>query len=322
MKLVLLGSPGTPGEPIERWHDDAFEGAVQLGWDVTFLRAKDCEPADIVRESKGADMLLWMRTHDYNIKGGDGHQMLRRVEAQGVATVGMHFDLYWGVTSRQQRIGREAWWSAQHVFTADGGDRDWESRGVNHHWLPPAFGTRFLGYGAPRRHLQCCAVFVGTNISGIHSLHRSQLLGWAARHWGRDCFRHVGRTGSTKVWGRALNDVLASADMTLGDSVLSPHYWSDRIVRSLGRGALLAYPQTDGLKEWGFDDQVMLTYAPGEFRQILIKRSELDETARSEMTDAGIQLVMDRHLWRHRLQHIAEVVLDGARDYRGGRTAA
>lgn len=320
MRLLLLGSPGTPGDPVERWHDDAYEGAQQLGWDVAFLRARDNTAQQIAAAAKGADMLLWMRTHDYNIQGGDGRDMLRRVEDLGVPTVGLHFDLYWGVPSRAQRVGREPWWSARHVFTADGAGRPWTERGVNHHWMPPPFGTRYLGYGRKNRHVTKRAVFVGSNISGIHSAHRGQMIRWATRHWGHG-FQHVGKSSRTRVYGRALNDLYASTEVVLGDSVLSPFYWSDRLPRTLGRGALLAYPHTEGLDEWGFTDEVMIRFPAGDFAHIPARLRSMSTAERHAMTDAAITLVRERHLWRHRMQHIAEVVLNGARDYRGSRAA-
>lgn len=320
LRLLLLGSPGQPGDPIERWHDDAYEGAVQLGWDVTFLRAKTHTEAEIVSAARGADLFLWMRTHDYNIRGSDGRIMLRRVEDLGVATVGLHFDLYWGVNSRRARVGREPWWSAQYVFTADGGAHDWASRGVNHYWCPPPFGTRFLGYGIARKAMTKRAVFVGSNIPGIHSRHRSQMLAWAKRQWGAG-FSHIGRHPGARVYGRDLNDVYASAGLVLGDSVQSPNYWSDRLPRTLGRGGLLAYPDTVGLDGQGFTDEVMIRFPPGNFSHILQRLRSLSSAQQQAMTDAAIALVRQRHLWRHRLEHIAKVVFDGESDSRGRRSA-
>jgi hypothetical protein len=320
VRVILLGSPGYPGELLERWHDDAYEGAQQLGWDVSFLRARDHETAQVVDACRGADMLLWMRTHDYNIRGDDGRVMLRKVEDLGVTTVGLHFDLYWGVGHRQQRVGKEPWWSAQHVFTADGGDRPWERVGVNHHWCPPPFGTRFLGYGIARRELRRRAVFVGSNIPSIHQVTRGKMLRWAMRSYGPG-FRHIGRHRGGRVYGRELNDVYASCDVVLGDSVFSPYYWSDRLPRTLGRGALFAYPDTPGLDEWGFTSDVMIRFDPGQFHQIAHELSAMTPDRRRDMTDAAITLIRDRHLWRHRLEHIAEVALNGASDYRGGRTS-
>lgn len=320
LRLLLLGSPGQPGDPIERWHDDAYEGAQQLGWDVTFLRAKTHTASEIAAAARGADLLLWMRTHDYNIQGGDGRSMLRRVEDLGVPTVGLHFDLYWDIASRQARIGREPWWSAQYVFTADGGDRDWASRDVNHFWCPPPFGTRYLGYGVARRRLSRRAVFVGSNISGIHSPHRRKMITWARRQWGHG-FTHIGGSPAGRIYGRDLNDLYASTEIVLGDSVQSPRYWSDRLPRTLGRGALFAYPDTPGLDEWGFTDEVMIRFPPGEFTHILRRLASLSTADRHAMTDAAISLIRERHLWRHRLEYIAGVVLSGASDNRGGRAA-
>ena len=320
-RVILLGSPGEPGDPVERWHDDAYHGALQLDWDVEFIRARTSSEDDIVRAARGADLLIWMRTHDYNIRGGDGRAMLRRVEDAGAVTVGIHFDLYWGVRSRRGRVGKEPWWSAQHVFTADGGDWPWRERGVNHHWMPPPFGTRYLGYGQRQRHLARRAVFVGSNVPGIHSPHRSQMIRWATRHWGMG-FQHIGRTRGHKLYGRQLNDIYASADVVLGDSVLSPFYWSDRLPRTLGRGAVMAYPDTPGLDEWGFTDQVMIRFRPGDFAAIPRRLHRMSPADRVEMTDAAISLIRDRHLWRHRLTHIEGVALHGESPYRRSGSAA
>lgn len=305
MRLILLGSPGRPGDPIERWHDDAYEGALQLGWDVQFLRARDNTSDEVVRAAKGSDMLLWMRTHDYNIRGEDGEVMLRRVEDLGVRTAGIHFDLYWGIRNRQARIGREAWWTAQHVFTSDGGPHNWGA--VNHHWCPSPFGTRYLGYGTPSTKYPYDAVFVGSIIRGIHSQQRSNLISWGRWKYGPR-FRHIGRRMPDRMYGRDLNDLFASVQVVLGDSAPAPNYWSDRIVRTLGRGGLLAYPRTVGLDEQGFTDQVMIQFPGKNFPYIANRLAELSPKERRDMTDAAIALVESRHLWRHRLADIQRTV--------------
>lgn len=306
MRLLLLGAPRLGGDQFERWHDDVHQGAVELGWDVDYRRVRDQPAADLVNAAKGADMLLWLRTHNHNLTG-DGYGMLRRVEDAGTVTVGLHLDLYWGVRTREQRIGKEPWWTCQHVFTADGGPRDWISKGVmRHHWCPPPFGSRYLGYGTPDPGVKARAVFVGGLVRSIHGQHRADLLDWARYRWGHR-FLWVGRNQRTRMHHRKLNDLYASVNVVLGDSALAPRYWSDRVPRTLGRGGLLAYPRTDGMAEQGFTDDVMVLYDRGEFGQIAERLSGLSLAERRQMTDKAIQVVAERHLWRHRLTRIAEV---------------
>lgn len=308
VKLLLLGAPGLGGEAFERWHDDVVDGARELRWKVDFLRVRDQPEDDIVRAAKGADLLLWLRTHSHNLHG-DGVRMLRRVEAAGTVTAGLHMDLYWGIAARERRVGREPWWLAQHVFTADGANQGrFAERGVNHHWMPPPFGSRFLGYGTPDRTVRARAAFVGGYIRSIHGSHRAQLISWGKRRWG-SAFLHVGGHRRTRMYHRKLNNLYASVDVVLGDSAPAPFYWSDRLPRTLGRGGLLAYPNTPGLAEHGFTDDVMILFDRGRFEQITDRLSGLDERARREMTDNALTLIGERHLWRHRLADIARTVL-------------
>lgn len=307
MKMVLLGAPDIGGAAFERWHDDVADGARQLGWKVDYRRVRHALVDDIVRAAAGADLVLWLRTASHN-PIGDGHAMLRRIEQAGTVTVGLHQDLYWGIRQREPRIGAEPWWTAQHVYTADGGTRDWAGRGVNHHWLPATWGTRYLGYGRPDHSVTAQAVFVGTYAKPVHGRHRQDLLSWAHRTWGAR-FLHIGASARTRLWHRKLNDLYASVDVVLGDSAAGDRYWSDRVPRTLGRGGLLAYPRTEGLAEHGFTDEVMVLYDRGRFDQITDRLAQLDPAQRRAMTDAGIELVRERHTWPVRLAQIAATVL-------------
>jgi len=306
VRLILLGAPDLERNDgrMESWHVDVDQGARELGWDVEFMRVRDVPADDIVRAAKGADMLLWLRTHSHNPL--DDRSMLARIQDAGTVTCGLHLDLYWGIAQREKKIGNESWWKAQHVFTADGGDRNWASRGVNHHWCPPPFGSRHLGYGKADPSVDARAVFVGSCLRSIHGDHRFRLIAWARRTWGSR-FLHVGRNGHNRLYHQKLNHLYASVGLVLGDSAPAGRYWSDRIPRTLGRGGLLAYPRTPGLDEQGFTDDVMIRYDRGQFGQILDRYRELSPAERRAMTDAGLELVRSRHLWRHRLAWIAEV---------------
>lgn len=303
MKVVLLGAPQKSGDG-DCWHDDIADGCRDLGWDVDYRQILGVPTRKIVEAARGADLLIWARTYGHD-PVGNADVMLRQIEEAGTVTVGLHFDLYWGLGRRQERIGNESWWTAQHVFTADGGPRPWGERGVNHHWMPPAFGTRFLGRGTPRRPRRD-ALFVGSNSSTIHGRHRAALIEWARRKW-EQRFRHVG-SGRSKVWGRELNDAYASVRVVLGDSAPADFYWSDRIPRTLGRGGLLAYPNTPGLAEQGFTDDVMVLFDRFNFADLGQQIEALTDARCREMTDAALTLISERHLFRHRMAQIAQTV--------------
>lgn len=306
LHLFILGAP----RPLHlnRWKDDIAEGAAELGWTVTHWPARGPEAADVVRQAKGCDLFLWARTHGHR-PTGNTDAMLRRIEAGGTPTVGLHLDLYWGIPRRQAEIGHDPWWSCQTVYTADGGERPWKRRGVNHRWLPPPMGSRFLGRGEPHPSYRHKAIFVGS-MTGVHGQHRSKLLAWARRTW-LSGFRRYGIRGASAggVWGAELNRLYASAGLVLGDSAPAPCYWSDRVPCTLGRGGLLTHPRTPGLRQWGFTEDTMVLHDRFRFEQITARLAGMTAADRHAMTEAGIDLIRSRHLWRHRLEDIAREVL-------------
>jgi hypothetical protein len=282
------------------------EAGVALGWDVLHLPARGLTTDQVVRVSAGCDLFIWARTHGHYPEG-DLHGMLRRIEDSGTPTVGVHFDLYWGLGTREDQIGVDPWWSHQFVFTADGGHQaEFAARGVNHYWMPPALGHRWLGAGRPSPAFGALdAVFTGSNLRAIHGEHRRQLLDWATTKWGRS-FRMFG--GMTQVWGADLSHLCASTRTVLGDSAPADRYWSDRVPSVLGRGGLLAHPNTVGFEGQGITGEVAVLFDRFDFAGLGDQLSALTDHDRTTMRQNALDLVRDRHLFIHRLQQIQEVV--------------
>jgi len=303
MRVLLLGAP----RPLHlnRWKDDIAEAGEVLGWDITHVPARDIPAEDVVSLAKGADLLIWARTHGHN-PTGDIPAMLRRVEGAGTRTAALHLDLYWGIDRREAEIGVDPWWSCQFVFTADGGDRPWADRGVNHHWLPPAMGHRYFGRGEQVRRYLHRAVFVGGLVRDIHGWHRVGLIRWARSKY-RGHFVHYG-AGRRAIWGQDLSDLYASAFVHIGDSAYAPHYWSDRIPCTLGRGGLLAHPKTPGLREMGFTEDTMVLYDRFDYRSLGKQLDAITNARRAELTSNALDVIRERHMWTHRLLQIEETV--------------
>lgn len=296
MKVTLLGyrSDGS----IESWRPDCLEGLQQLGCDVTPMTLHDATPDDVAATTP--DLLLWLRDSHHDTVGM--WDCLRRLRDAGTVTAALHMDLFWGVAHREPHIGKSPWWHCEYVFTADGGRHDWGE--VNHHWFPPAFGTRYLGLH-PDPGPGPSAVFVGSVSQRIHGRDRIALLDWARRTY--PDFEHYG-TRHRQVWGYELNKLYASAALVLGDSVDAPFYWSDRLPRSLGRGAVLAHPYVEGMDEQGFTDEVMIRYRRGDFEMIRHKRDSMTERDVKHMREAAVELVRERHTWRVALGRVLETV--------------
>ncbi|MDG4792011.1 glycosyltransferase [Micromonospora sp. WMMD1102] len=303
MRLVLLGNPR-----LQRsWKNCLAHAARLLGWDVTMLQDDAVTVGRVIAECSGADMLLWARSHGHS-PSGDVESMWRAVEAGGTKTAAVHLDLYWGVPHRQAQIGRDPWWLAQHVFTADGNPAHralFEQRGVNHHWLVPPAADRYAHPGRYRSELAYDMVFVGS-CGRVHDQTRRRMLDWATQRYGnRFCW--LGRGGRAGIWGQDLADLYASAKVVLGDSVPNPYYWSDRVSNTLGMGGVLVHPEVDGLADqYG---AAVGTWPRGNLTALgdLVDGLLDNPIRRSWMRGAGAMTAMGRHLWRHRLPEIARV---------------
>jgi spore maturation protein CgeB len=59
----------------------------------------------------------------------------------------------------------------------------------------------------------------------------------------------IGKNDANEMRGTALNYLYAKTKVVVGDSVISPNYWSNRVVETLGRGGFLIHKEVEGIKE-------------------------------------------------------------------------
>lgn len=303
--MVSILQLGTPGLSPDSWQLDLGIDAHRIGWKVDVMRVQYSTVDDIVTAARGKDILLWTYTHRYEPRG-DALTMLRRIEDAGTKTVGIHLDLYWGIPQREGRIGKNPWWSCQYIYTSDGGERNWSSRGVNHRWLPPAVGLRLVQRAAPSGRYRY--IFTGAYAQSVHGDHRAKMLGWARRKWTRD-FKWYGASIHGRLHGAPLAAAISYAHAVLGDAAPAPYYWSDRVPRTLCRGAVLAHPRVEGMKGQGIDESNVVLFDRYDFESLGRQLDEMTPQRREELREAGIAVVRERHLWEHRLCSIAEEVL-------------
>lgn len=307
MRIYILGS--NMDFRGNRWRFDVKDAAERLGWTVAYREAQGAHPDDVVREAAQHDIFLWLRANRVD-PAGDPWSMVRRIEDFGVATVGLHMDLYWGIENRESLIDPKTnpWFSCQTVYTADGGNAErWIERGIRHVWMPPAMGDGNFGLReiAAGRHIRPY-VFVGTCSKGIHGEHRQQLLYWAKRKWPAE-FKHYGV--NNRIVGEQLNQVYSRARIVLGDSAPGQSYWSDRIPTTMGRGGVLAHPRVAGLAQQGYNDNNILLFNRFDFETLGERIESLSDKDASAMREAALEVTWERHMWRHRLESIARTVL-------------
>lgn len=308
LKLYILGYPQEFRG--NHWKRDIEEAAQGLGWSVTHRAAQAARTEEVLREAKDADLFLWLRTHR-NDPHDDAYAMLRRIEDVGVPTVGMHMDLYWNIPQREGLVNlqQNPWWSCQRVYTADGGHAaEFAERGVNHFWMPPAMSDKDFGRAVvpPRSIYKKRYVFVGTNSRGIHGDHRSLLLAWCKKQY-RGAFQAYG--SHNKVYGDNLSQLYSAARVVFGDSAPSDYYWSDRVPTTMGRGGVLAYPNTPGLEEQGYNDSNMILYDRYEFAELSGAIANMSDADFANMRESALAVTEERHMWRHRLLQIKKEVL-------------
>ena len=175
-----------------------------------------------------------------NLQGGP--ELIHALKQKGILIVTWLFDLYRNIPKEMEsnRSLKEFQFSADIVFTSDGGG-DWGD--INHHVLRQGISddetTRGHAKTAPD------IAFIGTNTYNG----RDRLIS-ALKDRYKGNFRHYGIGGTNyEVRGKDLNDLLASTKIVVGDSVPSPHYWSNRIYEVLGRGGFLIHPKVEGLEK-------------------------------------------------------------------------
>lgn len=156
----------------------------------------------------------------------------------GMKTVCWLFDLYWGYT-REFRLKNDNYFKADYVFTTDGGDHDWKSMGINHHVVRQGIYSSECVL-LPFDEIKHDIVFVGTE-NPLYT-ERTKMVRELNADW-------YGRKNSDQLRGMALNELYASTRVVIGDSYYSPHYWSNRVVETLGRGGFLIHRDVPGIKE-------------------------------------------------------------------------
>lgn len=265
----------------------------------------------------GAAMLVYSRTHNGTALTPDWTALWRRLEGEGVQTVGAHLDVFWGIPEREDWIrSGDAQFTVGTLFTADGGsDEKWAAAGVNHRWLPPGCDTRFIPkHAGPIAELAGKIVFVGSAY-GYHPLwsHRAEMIDFCSRTWPDRFVIYGGGSPNGAVRGENLARIYASDCIVVGDCCFADQrraYVSDRCPESLGRRSTLLMATNDGLEERWQSGTHYIRWAAGDFDMLAhaVKTMDDDPAWRALLKGAGENRVWNQDTYRHRAKQILETV--------------
>lgn len=307
MKIAFLGN-FKPVFSTESHHAWAWE---KLGHQVVKLQEGQATTEQVLAACQDAQVLQITHTHSWGMPGSVPMEaVLQKVRERGVKTFTYHLDLYWGLNAldrREEKVGQHWSWKLDYVFTTDNGhQKEYESRGVKHYYLPPGVVDYGVFRGQSRNDLASPVGFVGS--CGYHPEYsfRQTLIESLRAHYGNQFRVYSGYRE------KVLNDLYASIDVVVGDHCFSTNpdlqYWSDRLPETLGRGGFMIYPRVKGLDE--FIANGLVTYEAGNLNDLYAKVDEWrgKPSERQKCIQSLMEYVRQHHTYTVRLQQILAIM--------------
>ena len=286
---------------------------IDMGHDVAYLQEDEVTLDQIRREGMKSDLVLYTRT--WGLEKG-ALDLWKEFESAGVVTASLHLDLYLGL-QREDTLDGDPFWQTAYVFSADGDPQsqlEFERRGINHYWSPPAVFRDECVPGRFQPHFAGDVAFTGSypypHVTAWP--YRDQVVQYAMGRYSR--FNVYGASTEV-VRNAALNNLYASAKVILGDTLCPgfthKNYFSDRLTETLGRGGCLVFPYVDGLNGLGFrDGEHVRFYNFGDFEQLGSIIDELldDEPQRERLKTQGQAFVKEHHTYHNRMQVMLDTI--------------
>ena len=258
--------------------------------------------------------LKWLLNNGYDFalfsKGWfkNEKEAIEIIKESKIKTVGWFWDLCWG-TSRENLLSDHHLFKDSEVFTSDGGDRNWLKYGIKHQTLRQGIYEPEAIKGKFNDKFDYDVIFVGSNShqSNFGWKHRTDLLKFLKEQYGSR-FRHIGN--DEEIRNLELNDVYASAKIVVGDSVYAPHYWSNRLYETIGRGGFLIFPMIDGLEKEFTPYKHFIPYKYYDFTGLKEKIDfYLDHPEeRNKIRDAGFEYCKQNHTYTERCKKLLKLI--------------
>lgn len=225
-------------------------------------------------------------------------QVINECKRLKIKTVCWVFDLYFGY-NRQYQLESPAF-KADYVFTTDGGEHDWFRYAINHNCVRQGIFERECVLVEDEKEHD--VIFVGS--FNPYNVERNKILEKIDKDFD---FKWFGKEDSDAIRGMKLNELYAKSKIVVGDSVYSPHYWSNRVVETLGRGGFLIHMEVEGLKE---AYPHLVTYKRGDYED-LKKKIEYylkNDKQRNDIIKKNYKWVRDNYTCSKQCQRLIDFI--------------
>lgn len=295
----------------ETHHANTLE---QLGHTVHRLQEGKVSTLDIFEKAEHSDLLVWIHTHGWATPEPDNHTvagLLTLLKELKVPTMTYHLDLWFGL-HRQKDLEDDLFYrTIGHFFTVDKLMADWFDKNtqVKGHYLQAGVYEEECYLAEPTDNAPHDIAFVGSR--GYHPewKYRPQLIDWLTETYGRR-FAHYGGDGKGVIRGDTLNRLYSDTKVVVGDTLCLnfdyPHYWSDRVYETLGRGGFMIHPYIKGMEDHFTDLEHLVYYEYGNFEDLKNKIDYYIEhkDEREKIRLAGHMHVTENHTYTNRWQAI------------------
>jgi len=276
----------------------------ELGHEIKRIPEK-ATPKKIIKniQHHKPDVLLFTKG---NILG-NLQKVLDFCKENDILTVCWLFDLYFGLAHREPEVYAHPRFKADVVLTTDGGHQEkFEALGINHICLRQGIYQKEAYISKNKRRVEEI-VFIGSCLGC--SPHRPRLIEFLQRTY-KENFGWYGKDKDNQVRGKDLNNLLASTKIVVGDSVLSPNYWSNRVYEILGRGGFLLHPKVPGLEKEFTYWKHFVPYDAWNFRQLeqIIDYYLTHDKEREKIKKEGHKFCKQNYTYLKRCQKLIEII--------------
>lgn len=222
--------------------------------------------------------------------------ILKMLNERNIPTVCWVFDLYFGY-EREYQIKSAYMFQTHKVFSTDGGHQEeWKNAGIKHDCVRQGiYKPECVLFKDEKEH---DVVFVGS--FNPYNTERNEIIDKIKKDFS---FKWFGKRDTNEVRGLELNKLYAKTKIVIGDSVYSPHYWSNRVVETLGRGGFLIHMEVEGIKE---EYPHLVTYKRGDYQDL---KSKIEyylthDEEREEIIKKNYEWVLNNHTCEHKVKEL------------------